>query len=151
DEAADPPGFELTRELKPNEQVKEKPEGADSIKIVEETRGGRKVRLLKVQYPPIGADVMRWLYCRHNPAQNLNFGLGPANELRSRFVLKLWNTYAFFCNYARLDGFDPTAPQVPVSERPDIDRWILSDLQLLIGTARRAFEEFNVLAFCLEA
>ena len=38
---------------------------------------------------------------------------GPAKELRSKFMLKLWNTYAFFCNYARLDGFDPAAPQVP--------------------------------------
>ena len=82
---------------------------------------------------------------------NINFGYGPAEELRSKFMLKLWNTYAFFCNYARLDGFDPTAPGVPVSERPDIDRWILSDLQLLVQTARREFERFNVQAFCLEA
>ena len=83
---------------------------------------------------------MRWLYCRHNPAANINFGYGPADELRSKFVLKLWNTYAFFCNYARLDGFDPAAPPVPVAERPDIDRWILSDLQLLIadGAAERS-------------
>ena len=63
---------------------------------------------------PMGADLMRWMYCRHNPAQNINFGPGPAEELRSKFILKLWNTYAFFCNYARLDGFDPDAPPVPV-------------------------------------
>src|SRR5207253_7531674 len=43
------------------------------------------------------------------------------------------------------------APQVPVRERPDIDRWILSDLQLLVRTARQAFETFNVMAFCVEA
>ena len=99
----------------------------------------------------MGADVMRWLYCRHNPAANINFGPGPADEVRSKFILKLWNTYAFFCNYARLDGFDPDAPQVPVTDRPDIDRWILSDLQLLIQTAHEAFETYNVMAFCLEA
>ncbi len=52
---------------------------------------------------------MRWMYCRHNPAANINFGPGPADEMRSKFILKLWNTYAFFCNYARLDGFDPAA------------------------------------------
>ncbi len=98
----------------------------------------------------MGADVMRWLYCRSNPANNINFGYGPAEELRAKFVLKLWNTYAFFVNYARLDGFDPNAPQVPVKDRPDIDRWILSDLQLLIQTARREFERFNVQAFCVE-
>ena len=99
----------------------------------------------------MGADVMRWMFCRNNPANNINFGYGPANEIRNRFVLKLWNSYAFFCNYARLDGFDPDAPIVRIQERPDIDRWILSDLQLLIGTARREFENYNVMAFCLAA
>jgi isoleucyl-tRNA synthetase len=99
----------------------------------------------------IGADVMRWMYCRQNPAQNLNFGYGPAKELLAKFTLKLWNTYAFFVNYARLDGFDPAAPQVPVVERSDLDRWILSDLQLLVRTARQSFESFNVMAFCQEA
>jgi isoleucyl-tRNA synthetase len=99
----------------------------------------------------MGADAMRWLYCRSNPAANINFGYGPAKEVLSKFILKLWNTYAFFCNYARLDEFDPAAPKVPVAERPDIDRWILSDLQLLIQKARKSFEEFNVMALCLEA
>jgi isoleucyl-tRNA synthetase len=103
------------------------------------------------KYPAMGADVMRWLYCRQNPAQNIDFGPGPADELRAKFILKLWNTYAFFCNYARLDGFDPNAPQVPVSERTDLDRWILSDLQFLIETAREEFEAFNVQFFCTQA
>ena len=66
----------------------------------------------------IGADVMRWMYCRHNPAQNLNFGYGPAKELLAKFILKLWNTYAFFVNYARLDKFDPAMPQVPWQSGP---------------------------------
>ncbi len=99
----------------------------------------------------MGADVMRWMYCRQNPAANINFGPGPADELRASFVLKLWNSYAFFCNYARLDGFDPDAPRVPVGQRPDIDRWILSDLQLLVRTANDSFRSFNIMAFCLEA
>lgn len=101
--------------------------------------------------PPLGADLMRWLYCRQNPASNINFGSGPAEELRNKFTLKLWNTYAFFCNYARLDNFDPNAPAVPIKDRPDIDRWILSDLQKLIQLARAAFESFNIMTFCLEA
>ncbi len=98
-----------------------------------------------------GADVCRWLYCRHDPAKNLNFGPTPANEVRAKFVIKLWNCYAFFANYARLDGFDPPAETVPVKDRPDIDRWIVSDLQGLIRTARESFEKFDVAAFCLEA
>jgi isoleucyl-tRNA synthetase len=103
------------------------------------------------RYPPMSADLIRWLFSRSNPASNVDFGPGPAEELRSKFTLKLWNSYAFFCNYARLDGFDPNAPQVPIGQRPDIDRWILSDLQLLIQAARREFERFNIMAFCLEA
>jgi isoleucyl-tRNA synthetase len=105
------------------------------------------------KHQPMGADVMRWLYCRQNPAQNINFGPDPADDLRAKFTLKVWNAYAFFCNYARQEqgGFDLSAPPVPVRERPDIDRWILSDLQELIQTARQSFESFDVQKFCLGA
>jgi isoleucyl-tRNA synthetase len=102
-------------------------------------------------YAPIGADVMRWLYCRQNPSANLLFGPLPANEVRAKFHLKLWNCYAFFSNYARLDGYDPTLPPVPMRDRPDIDRWIVSDLHRLIGTARAAYERYDVMAVCLAA
>src|SRR5262249_33533940 len=103
------------------------------------------------RFPPMSADLIRWLFCRSNPAANVDFGPTPAEELRSKFTLKLWNTYAFLCNYARLDKFDPLAEQVPLQRRPDLDRWILSDLQLLIQTAHRELQRFNVMAFCLEA
>src|SRR5262249_47943321 len=81
----------------------------------------------------------------------INFGPESADEVRSKFVLKLWNSYAFFCNYARLDNFDPSAQQVPVTKRSIMDRWILSDLQLLIQQAKTALQELNVAVFCLEA
>ncbi|MHB1422993.1 MAG: isoleucine--tRNA ligase [Gemmataceae bacterium] len=103
------------------------------------------------RYPAMSADLIRWMFCRHNPANNLDFGPEPADELRGKFTLKLWNVYGFFCNYARLDGFDPSAPPLPLSERQDLDRWILSDLQNLVRTAREAFENYNLMAFCLEA
>jgi isoleucyl-tRNA synthetase len=112
---------------------------------------GKPTKVVKGKYAPMGADVIRWMFCRHNPAANVNIGPEPADKVRSDFHLKLWNTYAFFCNYARLDGFDPNEAQVPVKERPDIDRWILSDLQKLVETARKAFEGYDVMAFCLEA
>ncbi len=73
---------------------------------------------------------------------------GPADETRRRVLLTLWNSYAFFCNYARLDGFDPGAPRVPVAERPDIDRWILSDLQLVVRAARASFENYEIETVC---
>jgi isoleucyl-tRNA synthetase len=106
------------------------------------------------RYPPMSADLIRWLFCRSNPANNIDFGPALAEELRGKFTLKLWNTYAFFCNYARIPpergGFDQSAPEIPVKDRPDIDRWILSDLQLLVRKAREAFSQYNVMAFCLE-
>ena len=99
----------------------------------------------------IGADVMRWLYARQNPAANLNFGPEPANDVRSRVFFKLWNTYAMFCNYATGDGFDPAMPQVPVGERQDIDRWLLSNLQTLINDANAAYSTYNVMTFAIKA
>jgi isoleucyl-tRNA synthetase len=101
----------------------------------------------------MSADLIRWLFCRSNPAANIDFGPGPAEELRARFTLKLWNSYFFFCDNARQaqGGFDLSAPAVPVRARPDMDRWVLSDLQQLVRTARQAFDEYNVMAFCLEA
>lgn len=145
-------GFPLVQRLNPNEKL-QPPDGslgAAEIQVTDKETG-KPARAMQVCWPPIGADVMRWMYCRHDPAKNLNFGPIPAREVRAKFHIKLWNCYAFFANYARLDGFDPAAPQVPVSERADIDRWILSDLQGLIRTAREAFEGYDVMRFCLEA
>jgi isoleucyl-tRNA synthetase len=141
--------YTIKHELKTGEQTVVP--GAISVEVLEAVKDGQKSRTVLATCPAMSADLIRWLYCRQNPAQNINFGPGPAEELRAKFTLKLWNTYAFFCNYARLDKFDPRAPQVPLKDRPDIDRWILSDLQLLIGNARKSFEAFNVMAFCLEA
>jgi isoleucyl-tRNA synthetase len=103
-------------------------------------------------YPPMGADLIRWMFCRNNPAANINFGPHVAEELRNKFLIKLWNSYAFFCDLARQagdEGFDPHLPPVPVKQRPDVDRWILSDLQVLVRTARAAFERYSVIDFCL--
>lgn len=103
----------------------------------------------------MSADVMRWMFCGHNPALNLNFGYGPAGEIYNKVVSKLWNTYSFFCENARIPvdrgGFDVRSPQVPLKDRPDIDRWILSDLQKLIQKAHKEIGSFNVASFCVEA
>ncbi|HKI37855.1 MAG TPA: isoleucine--tRNA ligase [Gemmataceae bacterium] len=142
-------GYVIKHELKAGEQPVVP--GALAVRVSEEVAAGKRVKVAIAACPPMGVDVMRWMYCRQNPAANINFGPGPADELRASFILKLWNTYAFFCNYAALDGFDTSAPQVPVQERPDLDRWILSDLQLLVKRARESFESYNVAAFCQEA
>ncbi|MBM4436725.1 MAG: isoleucine--tRNA ligase [Actinobacteria bacterium] len=89
----------------------------------------------------MGADVMRWMYAGQNPVTNINFGYGPAGEVKRR-LLTLWNVLQFFVTYARLDGFDPLAPQVPLAERADLDRWILSRLQGLIEAFTDALENY---------
>jgi isoleucyl-tRNA synthetase len=121
----------------------------------------------------LGVDTLRWLYLAQNPAADLRFGTRhpndhvtlqtvdgpisvtkegvptckvtstPADEVRRQVLIPLWNSYSFFVNYAILDGFDPSLQAVPVSERPEIDRWTLSNLNVLIGTCRTEFENFN--------
>jgi isoleucyl-tRNA synthetase len=148
--AAADEGFTLIHKLKPKEPAKKPPAALDFTEIeILDKQTQKPVRAIRASYPPMSADVMRWLYCRNNPAANVNFGPVPANEIRSKVFFKLWNTYAMFCNYAIGDGFDPTQPPVPVAERPDFDRWLLSNLQLLIQDARRAYTSYNVMAFAL--
>jgi isoleucyl-tRNA synthetase len=99
----------------------------------------------------MGCDVMRWIFCRQEPANNLNFGWTLGVQTRRKVFNTLWNVYAFFCNYARLDGFELSASTVPCGQRPDIDRWLLSDLQLLVQTARRSLAEYDAPALVREA
>ena len=166
----------------------------------------------------LGVDTMRWMYLAQNPATDLRFGTRhpdehvtletpegpqsetkegapcckvtsqPADETRRSVLIPLWNSYAFFVNYARLDEFDPTpvlqsghlAPRdeqiassalsstsgsgstpdftsahlaerdgyVPVADRPEIDRWILSNLQSVLQVAQEEMPKYNVAAFC---
>ena len=53
----------------------------------------------------MGVDVMRWMYLRHTPANNLNFGYSPGDEVRRQFHIPIWNVYSFFVNYANIDGW----------------------------------------------
>jgi isoleucyl-tRNA synthetase len=91
----------------------------------------------------MGVDVMRWLYMGGNPSTNLNFGYGLGDEVRRRFILPLWNSYSFWVTYARLDGWDPRAPRVPVGERAPLDRWVLARLNELTRGLRDRLEDYD--------
>ena len=99
----------------------------------------------------MSADVMRWMYMRQSPTQNLHFGYKAGEQIRRKIFGTLWNTYLFFTNYALLDEFDPSAPKVPVKDRPEMDRWILSDLQALTEMAHEQFSTFWVYPFMRKA
>jgi isoleucyl-tRNA synthetase len=73
----------------------------------------------------MGVDVMRWMFSKARPEENILFGWHAADEAR-RELLILWNVYAFFVTYARLVGWSPAQQAPPVDERPVLDRWILS-------------------------
>ena len=91
-----------------------------------------------------GADTMRWLYARQDPEVNLNFGYGPLREVRGGFINTLWNTYAFFANYARLENWVYPDNPTPFKDRTLFDQWILTELQLLIKKCRDSFENTDV-------
>jgi isoleucyl-tRNA synthetase len=90
----------------------------------------------------MGADAMRWLYASQPVQSNLYFGYGPAEEVK-RKLLTLWNTYSFFVTYAALDRFDPIHTQLPTWERAPLDRWILSELQVLIRDVREGLDAYD--------
>ena len=90
----------------------------------------------------MGVDTMRWLYTRQNPAANLNFGYGAADEVRRRFIIPLWNVYSFFVTYANIDRYDPSTAPPPLSERAELDRWIVSELNSLVAGVTEDFEAF---------
>jgi isoleucyl-tRNA synthetase len=73
----------------------------------------------------MGVDVMRWMFAKARPEDNIAFGWHAADEAR-RELLILWNVYAFFITYARLSGWTPADGAPPPVERPILDRWILS-------------------------
>ncbi|MFV0539778.1 MAG: isoleucine--tRNA ligase [Aestuariibaculum sp.] len=80
-----------------------------------------------------GADATRWyMISNANPWDNLKFDLDGVEEVKRKFFGTLYNTYSFFQLYANLDNFTYTEADIPLNERPEIDRWILSELNTLI-------------------
>jgi isoleucyl-tRNA synthetase len=92
----------------------------------------------------IGADVMRWMFAKHNPIQNLNFGFGPAAEIK-RVLLTLWNVYSFFITYANIDNFDPTGETFNQENLNKLDRWILSRLNAVIMQCDTSYENYDLM------
>ncbi len=92
-----------------------------------------------------GADVLRWIFCQHNPAANLNFGWRVAEDTKRR-LLTLWNCYSFFVTYASIEDWRPGAADVPAPQRPLLDRWLLARVQRLIREVRAGLDAFDAMA-----
>jgi isoleucyl-tRNA synthetase len=90
----------------------------------------------------MGVDVMRWLFMRSNPANNINFGYGHADDVRRGMFLTLWNTYAFFVTYANLDNWTPAQAEGDLAYT-ELDRWVLSELHQLIAGETERLHDFD--------
>jgi len=91
-----------------------------------------------------GADPVRWyMIVNSQPWDNLKFDPEGVDEVRRKFFGTLYNTYSFFALYANIDGFNFIEDPVPVSERPEIDRWIISLLNSLIKEVDCDFDDYE--------
>jgi len=91
-----------------------------------------------------GADATRWyMISNAQPWDNLKFDIEGIKEVQRKFFGTLHNTYSFFALYANIDGFTFEEPEVPINERPEIDRWILSSLNTLIKEADAAYADYE--------
>ena len=91
-----------------------------------------------------GSDVLRWyMITNASPWDNLKFNIDGMAEVKRKFFNTLHNTYSFFTLYANIDDFDNSAPQVPINERPEIDRWIISLLNTLINEVDNNYNSYE--------
>ncbi len=91
-----------------------------------------------------GPDATRWyMITNSQPWDNLKFDLEGIEEVRRKFFGTLYNTYAFFALYANIDGFTYREPEVALEERPEIDRWILSELNSLIRYCDECYADYE--------
>ena len=91
-----------------------------------------------------GADATRWyLVTNASPWDNLKFDISGIQEVQRKFFGTLYNTYQFFVLYANVDGFNFEQKEIPIAERPEIDRWIISSLHTLIKTVTESMDDFE--------
>ena len=91
-----------------------------------------------------GADATRWyMISNANPWDNLKFDIEGIDEVRRKFFGTLYNTYSFFSLYANLDNFTYAEDEIANEDRPEIDRWVLSELNTLIKNVEKFYEEYE--------
>jgi len=91
-----------------------------------------------------GPDATRWyMIANANPWDNLKFDVEGIEEVRRKFFGTIYNTYSFFTLYANIDNFTYTEPEIVIEERPEIDQWILSELNTLIDNVERFYDDYE--------
>jgi isoleucyl-tRNA synthetase len=91
-----------------------------------------------------GADVVRWYMMSNTPPwENIKFSKRGLRDLRRKFFGTLENVYSFFATYANIDDFDAGADRIPVADRPELDRWIISRLNTTVEDVAEAFDAYD--------
>ena len=91
-----------------------------------------------------GADAVRWyMITNSQPWDNLKFNEDDISEVVNKYFITLFNTYKFFAMYANIDNFSYAEPDMPMEQRPEIDRWILSELNTLILNVDEAYSSYE--------
>ncbi len=91
-----------------------------------------------------GSDAVRWYFYTSTPVgENYRTGDAALRETVQQFFIPLWNCYSFFVTYARLDGFDPEQPAVPVADRHVLDRWLMSRLSGLVAAVSTGLDGYD--------
>ncbi len=92
-----------------------------------------------------GSDPVRWyMIANSSPWDNLKFDNKGVEESARKLFATIYNTYSFLALYANVDGFTGAEPQIPVAERPEIDRWILSLLNTLVKNVQTALDDYDL-------
>ena len=91
-----------------------------------------------------GSDPLRWyMITNAQPWDNLKFDVEGIEEVRRKFFGTLYNTYSFFSLYANVDGYDATKAEIPIQERPEIDKWVISLLNSLVKEVQEHYENYE--------
>ncbi len=91
-----------------------------------------------------GPDATRWyMISNANPWDNLKFDIAGIEEVKRKFFGTLYNTYSFFSLYANIDNFTYSEAEIPINERPEIDRWILSELNTLVDKVDKFYADYE--------
>lgn len=118
----------LVLDKKGEKMSKSKGNGVDPFKAIEK----------------YGSDPLRWyMITNSSPWDNLKFDEEGVHEMVRSFFGKLYQTYSFFSMYANVDGFDPTQAPIVMADRPEIDRWIISELNTLVAQVTEALDDYE--------
>ena len=123
------------------------PTSKTDVKPVEVPRltAEERVTVADPSTPAPGADAFRWFFYASNPPwSNTRHSLSNVRALQKETLVKLRNVYSFFTIYANIDGFDPAQAQLPVKDRQEIDRWILSELHLLVDGVTKDLDDYDL-------